>query len=144
MIRRGAMLALVGIVAAACTSTGPAEPPSFSGPAKTISGDLVGPPYSRLSASSVIFITAYDVAGGLADRVIARTSFRKGVSGHFPVPYEIAVPAGSGRVAVYAEIRDGGRVHFTNDRQYSQTSASRLDIPMRESPLRYRSYRGGL
>ncbi len=96
-----------------------------------------GRPIHQLTASSVVFVTAHDATGGNSAPMprIASTSFTLGRNGTFPVGYEIAVPAaGPKRIALAVEIRRAGAVIFSNDRGYSQTNRTNLDIPMREAP----------
>jgi hypothetical protein len=77
---------------------------------------------------------------------IGGTSFTLNRNGHFPVAYEIEIPASGSvpRVALSVEIRRGGNILFSNDRNFSQTTGRNLDIPMREAPPRIRSFRGRL
>jgi hypothetical protein len=138
--RRAALTSIfaLGLFAVtACTTDGASRAPAYSGPTKTIRGYLQGPPYYQLTASSVVFVTAHDATGGNSAPMpkIASTSFTLGRNGTFPVGYAIAVPAaGPKRVALAVEIRRAGAVIFSNDRNYSQTTGSNLDIPMREAP----------
>lgn len=139
--RRAALVSIIvaGLSASACTSDGANRAPAYSGPTKSIRGSLQGPPFYQLTASSVVFVTAYDATGGNSSPMprIASTSFTLGRNGTFPVSYQIAVPAaGPKRIALAVEIRRAGGVIFSNDRNFSQTSGSNLDIPMREAPPR--------
>ncbi|MBZ9654124.1 hypothetical protein [Phyllobacterium lublinensis] len=139
--RRTALISIVatGLLATACTSDGANRAPAYSGPTRTIRGYLQGPPFYSLTASSVVFVTAHDATGGNSAPMpkIASTSFALGRNGTFPVGYEIAVPAsGPKRIALAVEIRRAGAVIFSNDRGYSQTTGSTLNIPMREAPPR--------
>jgi hypothetical protein len=137
---RAALLSLVaaGMLASGCTTDTASRAPAYSGPTKTIRGYLQGPPYAQLTASSVVFVTAYDATGGNSAPMpkIGATSFTLNRAGYFPVAYEIEIPASGStpRVALAVEIRRAGAVIFSNDRQYSQTTGRNLDIPMREAP----------
>jgi hypothetical protein len=136
--RRAVLLSLLGLAVSGCTTN--SSTPSYSGPTKTIQGYLKGPPYTRLTASAVVFITAYDATGGVTHPMpkIGGTSFTLNRNGYFPVAYEIEIPASHAapRISLAVEIRQYGKVTFTNDRQYSQTTGRNLDIPMREAPPR--------
>ena len=135
------------VLASGCSTDSANRAPAYSGPTKTIRGYLKGPPYARLSASSVVFITAYDATGGVVAPMpkIGATSFTLNRNGYFPVAYEIEIPASHAvpRVSLAVEMRQAGRITFYNDRQYSQTTGRNLDIPMRESPPRMGRFRRG-
>lgn len=141
--RRTLLLSIVGfgLAVSGCTTNNAA--PSYSGPTKTIRGYLQGPPYARLTASTVVFITAYDATNGAKGSMpkIGATSFTLNRNGYFPVAYEIEIPASHAapRISLAVEMRQYGRVTFTNDRQYSQTTGRNLDIPVREAPPRVKS-----
>ncbi|EJN03127.1 hypothetical protein [Phyllobacterium sp. YR531] len=141
--RRTLLLSIVGfgLAISGCATNTPA--PAYSGPTKTIRGYLQGPPYARLTASTVVFITAYDATNGATGSMpkIGATSFTLNRNGYFPVAYEIEIPASHAapRISLAVEMRQYGRVTFTNDRQYSQTTGRNLDIPVREAPPRVKS-----
>lgn len=138
--RRITLLSLLvaGVLASGCMTDSASHAPAYSGPTKTIRGYLRGPPYAQLTASSVVFVTAYDATGGNSAPMpkIGTTSFTLNRNGYFPVAYEIEIPANGSapRVALAVEIRRAGAVIFSNDRRYSQTTERNLDIPMREAP----------
>ncbi len=138
--RRALLLSIMGLGLAVSGCTTNSTPPAYSGPTKTIRGYLQGPPYARLTASTVVFITAYDATGGAIGSMpkIGATSFTLNRNGYFPVAYEIEIPASHAapRISLAVEMRQYGKVIFTNDRQYSQTTGRNLDIPMREAPAR--------
>jgi hypothetical protein len=150
VITRAALLSFVaaGILASGCTTDTASRTPAYSGPTKTIRGYLRGSSYARLTASSVVFVTAYDATGGNSAPMpkIGETSFTLNRDGYFPVAYEIDIPASASapRVALAVEIRRAGAVIFSNDRLYSQTTGRNLDIPMREAPPRLRRFPGKL
>lgn len=141
--RRTLLLSFMGLGLAISGCTTSNEPPTYSGPTKIIRGYLQGPPYARLTASTVVFITAYDATSGATGSMpkIGATSFTLNRNGYFPVAYEIEIPASHAapRISLAVEMRQYGRVTFTNDRQYSQTTGRNLDIPMREAPSRIRT-----
>lgn len=141
--RRALLLSLMGLGLAVSGCTTSNELQTYSGPTKTIRGYLQGPPYARLTASTVVFITAYDASGGATGSMpkIGATSFTLNRNGYFPVAYEIEIPASHAapRISLSVEMRQYGRVIFTNDRQYSQTTGRNLDIPVREAPSRIRT-----
>ncbi|MHC1549946.1 hypothetical protein [Phyllobacterium sp. K27] len=138
--RRTLLLSLMGLGLAMGGCTTNDEPPTYSGPTKTIRGYLQGPPHARLTASTVVFITAYDATNGTAVAMpkIGATSFTLNRNGYFPIAYEIEIPASHAapRISLAVEMRQYGKVIFTNDRQYSQTTGRNLDLPMREVPPR--------
>ncbi|MGH6860956.1 MAG: hypothetical protein ACRECY_11900 [Phyllobacterium sp.] len=142
LTRRAALssLAAIAMLASGCSTRGAGRSPAYAGPTRTICGYLKGPPDAALSASSVVFVTAYDATGGAAQPLpkIGATSFRLNHNGSFPVAYEIEIPASQAvpRISLAVEIRQAGRVIYYNDRQYSQTSGRMLDIPVREAPPR--------
>ena len=139
-------LAAVGLAASACT-TDAVNPQLHGGPTKTIRGYLQGPPNTHLGASYIVFVTAYDASRGNSAPMplLIRTSFTLNRNGSFPVPYSITVPApASMRVALGVEITRAGGTLFSNDRLYSQTTGTNLDIPMREAPPRVKSFRDRL
>ncbi len=147
--RRAALLSLfaAGMFASGCTTNPASLTPAYSGPTKTIHGNLQGPPYARLSASSVVFVNAYDANAGNSAPMprLNSTSFTLNRNGSFPVAYEIRVPAAaSTRVALGVEITRAGGTLFSNDRLYSQTTGTRLDIPMREAPPRVKRFHSNL
>ena len=142
--RRAMLLGLValGLVASGCTTDG-GNAPSYSGPTRTIRGNLQGPPFAHLGASYVVYVTAYDASRGNSAPMqrLVRTSFTLNRNGSFPVPYSITVPApASARVALFVEITRAGGTLFSNDRLFSQTTGTTLDIPMREAPPRIKSF----
>jgi len=148
--RRSTLLALAAtaLLAGGCTTMGAKREPVYSGPTKTIKGYLRGSPLARLSPSSVVYITAYDATNGNSKPmpVIGETSFTLGRSGYFPIAYEIEIPAAKSapKVALSVQIGTPGRILFSNDRQYSQTTGRSMDIPMGETPPRIRNFRRGL
>ena len=148
LTRRAALFSLIaaGILASGCTTDSASRQPAYSGPTKTIRGYLRGSSYAWLTASSVVYVTAYDATGGNSSHMpkIGGTSFTLNRNGYFPVAYEIEIPASGSvpRVALAVEIRRGGTILFSNDRNFSQTTGRNLDIPMREAPPRIRNFRG--
>lgn len=148
--RRAALLSLIaaGMLTSGCTTDAGSRAPIYSGPTKTIRGYLKGPPLTRLTPSSVVFVTAYDASAGNSAPMpkIGATSFTLNRDGYFPVAYEIEIPANASapRIALSVEIRRAGTVLFSNDRLYSQTTGRNLDIPMREAPPRLRRFPGKL
>ncbi|MBB3144672.1 hypothetical protein FHS21_001073 [Phyllobacterium trifolii] len=148
--RRAVLFSLLAAatLASGCTTDSASREPAYSGPTKTIRGYLRGSSYAWLTASSVVYITAYDATGGNSSHMpkIGGTSFTLNRNGYFPVAYEIEIPASGSapRVALSVEIRRGGTILFSNDRNFSQTTGRNLDIPMREAPPRIRNFRGRL
>jgi hypothetical protein len=148
--RRSTLLALAAtaFLASGCTSVSSKREPAYSGPTKTIKGYLRGSSFARLTPSQVVYITAYDATNGNSKPmpVIGETSFTLGRSGYFPIAYEIEIPAekSAPKVALSVQIGTPGRILFSNDRQYSQTTGRSMDIPMREAPPRIRNFRHGL
>ncbi|MRG56233.1 hypothetical protein GF108_11650 [Phyllobacterium sp. SYP-B3895] len=141
LTRRATLFTLLaaGILVSGCTTDTASNAPAYTGPVKTIRGYLQGPPWARLTASSVVFVTAYDASRGNSAPMprLARTSFTLNRNGTFPVAYEIRVPAAaSTRVALGVEITRAGGTLFSNDRLYSQTTGTSLNVPMREAPPR--------
>jgi len=135
-------VAAVGMLAGGCT-TDTGNVSSHSGPTRTIRGNLQGPPNARIGASYVVFVTAYDASRGNSAPMqrLVRTSFTLNRNGSFPVPYSITVPAPpSARVALGVEITRAGGTMFSNDRLYSQTTGTTLNIPMREAPPRVKNF----
>ncbi|MBA8877026.1 hypothetical protein [Phyllobacterium myrsinacearum] len=148
--RRSALFALTAaaLLTSGCTSIGAKHQPAYSGPTKTIKGYLRGSSFAQLTPSLVVYITAYDATNGNSKPmpVIGETSFTLGRSGYFPIAYEIEIPAAKSapKVALSVQIGTPGRILFSNDRQYSQTTGNNMDIPMREAPPRLRNFRNGL
>ncbi|MEP7455912.1 hypothetical protein [Phyllobacterium sp. SB3] len=141
--RRAILLSLLGagLAVSGCTTDNAA--PAYSGPTRTVRGYLKGPPYARLSPSATVFITAHDATSGVSSKMpeIGATKFTLNRVGHFPVLYEIEIPASHSvpRISLDVQIRQYGRLIFSNDRQYSTTSGNNLDIPLVESHPRFRS-----